>query len=57
MSSRWKSCPDEIGLYLRDEFHNRTGNDKDAEEQRRRARIVLDNIINDNVVNPDWQGK
>ena len=55
--ARWKSCPDEIGLYLRDEFHNMTGNDKDAEEQRRRARIVLDNIINDNVVNPDWQGK
>lgn len=55
--ARWKSCPDEIGLYLRDEFHNMTGNDDDAAEQRRRARIVLDNIINDNVVNPDLNGR
>ena len=55
--ARWKSCPDEVGLYLREEFHNMTGNDEDAVEQRRRAKIVYENIINDNVVNPDWQGK
>lgn len=55
--ARWKSCPDIVGLYLREEFHNMTGNDDDAVEQRRRAQIVLENIINDNLVNPDWQGK
>ncbi len=55
--ARWKSCPDEVGLYLRDEFENMTGNGDDAIEQRRRARIVYENIINDNVVNPDWEGK
>lgn len=55
--ARWKSCPDTVGLYLRDVFENMTGNDDDAAEQRRRARIVYENIINGNVVNPDWQGK
>ena len=53
---RWKSCPDSIGLYLRDEFDTgMTGNGNSAKEQRRRAEIVLDNIINGNVVNPDPQ--
>lgn len=55
--ARWKSCPDIVGLYLREEFHNMTGNDDDAVEQRHRAQIVYENIINDNVVNPNWQGK
>lgn len=56
--ARWQSCPDAVGLYLRDEFQtDMTGNGDRAKEQRRRAEIVLDNIINDNVVNPDWQGK
>ena len=55
--ARWKSCPDKVGLYLREEFSsNMTGNDDDAKEQRRRARIVYENIITNNVVNPDWQG-
>lgn len=55
--ARWKSCPDEVGLYIRDEFENMTGNGADAVEQRRRARIVYENIINGNVINPDWEGK
>lgn len=54
--ARWKSCPDIVGLYIRDSFENMTGNDSEAVEQRRRAKIVMDNIINGNVVNPDWQG-
>ncbi len=55
--ARWKACPDTVGLYLREEFSsNMTGNDSDAQEQRRRARIVYENILNDNVVNPDWNG-
>lgn len=54
---KWKGCPDTIGFYLRNEFQtDMTGNSSRAQEQRRRAEIVLDNIINDNVVNPDWQG-
>ena len=55
--ARWQSCPDTVGLYLREEFENMTGNDKDAVEQRRRARIVYENIITGNVVNPDWEGR
>lgn len=56
--ARWKSCPDTVGLYIREEFSsNMTGNDDDAKEQRRRAKIVYDNIVNNNVVNPDWQGR
>ena len=55
--AKWKSCPDTIGLYLRNEFQtDMTDNGDRAKEQRRRAEIVLDNIVNNNVVNPDWQG-
>jgi len=32
------------------------GNNEKTAEQRERARIVYENIINGNVVNPDWQG-
>ena len=49
---RWTECPDELGIYVRDVFENMTGNDNDAQEQRERAKIVLDNIINGNIVNP-----
>ena len=54
--ARWKSCPDTVGLYLRDTFENMMGNNEKTAEQRERARIVYENIINGNVVNPDWQG-
>lgn len=55
---RWSSCPDDIGIYLRNEFAvDMTGNSDHAREQRRRAEIVLDNIVNNNLVNPDWQGR
>ncbi len=56
--ARWKSCPDSIGLYLRNEFSvNMTGNGEKAQEQRRRALIVYENIVSGNVVNPDWEGR
>mgnify|MGYP006888184504 FL=1 len=45
-----------MGLYLRDTFENMMGNNEKTAEQRERARIVYENIINGNVVNPDWQG-
>ncbi len=51
--ARWTSCPDIVGVYVRDVFANMTGNDEDAQEQRRRALEVYDNIVNNNVVNPE----
>lgn len=54
--ARWETCPDIVGLYVRDEFEDMTGNGKAAKEQRERALIVLDNIIKGNVVNPDPAG-
>lgn len=56
--ARWKSCPDTVGLYLRDEFSmDMTGNGDKAQEQRRRAGIVYDNIVSGNLVNPGWEGR
>ncbi len=51
--ARWQSCPDMLGLYVRTEFENMTGNNKDAIEQRRRAEEVFRNIAENNIVNPD----
>lgn len=51
--ARWTSCPDIVGIYVRDEFKNMTGNDDGAKEQRRRALEVFNNIVTGNIVNPD----
>lgn len=51
--ARWASCPDILGLYVRDEYTDMTGKSIGSEEQRRRALIIIDNIINGNIVNPD----
>lgn len=50
--ARWESCPDIVGLYVRDEYENMTGNFEDSKEQRRRALEVFKNIAEGNVVNP-----
>jgi len=50
--ARWDTCSDKINFYLRCEYPSATGNQKDADEQRERAQIVLRNIIEGNVVNP-----
>ena len=50
--ARWQSCPDIVGLYVRDEYDNMIGNGEDAKEQRRRAQIVFRNIAEGNIVNP-----
>lgn len=50
--ARWQTCPDIVGLYVREEFESMTGNTDDAMEQRRRAQIVFGNIAQNNVVNP-----
>ncbi len=51
-AARWESCPDMNCLFIREEFEDMTGNGDEAVEQRRRALILMDNIINGNVVNP-----
>lgn len=50
--ARWASCPDNVALYIRGEYENMTATGENAKEQRRRAMIVLENILNNNVVNP-----
>lgn len=55
--ARWKSCPDMVGIYVRDVFAHMTGNNAENDEQRERALIVLDNIVKGNVVNPPKEEK
>lgn len=50
--ARWAGCPDKVALYVRGEYKDMTGNGEDAQEQRSRAMIVFDNIVNGNIVNP-----
>lgn len=50
--ARWHSCSDVVGLYVRNEIANMTGNGEDAAEQRRRAVEVFTNIAENRVVNP-----
>lgn len=51
--ARWESCPDIVGLYIREEYEDMTGKMIGSEEQRERGLILLDNIINNRIVNPD----
>lgn len=50
--ARWTSCPDTVGIYVRSEFADMTGNAEDAKIQRERALEVLNNIANNNIINP-----
>ena len=50
--ARWSTCPDNVGIFVRDEVEDMMGNDDNAKEQRRRATIVMENIASGNVVNP-----
>lgn len=50
--ARWESCPDIVGLYVRGEYKDMTGNDEDAKLRRERALEVYHNIATGNVVNP-----
>ena len=50
--ARWTDCPDIVGLYIRGDFVDMTGNKNNIAEQRSRAKIVFDNIVNGNIVNP-----
>ncbi len=51
--ARWTTCPDKVCLYVRGEYEGMTANSEEAQEQRRRANEVLNNIITGNVINPD----
>ena len=51
-AARWQSCPDMVGLYVRGEYKDMTGNTENAKIQRERALEVFNNIATGNVVNP-----
>ena len=51
-AARWQSCPDMVGLYVRGEYKDMTGNTENAKLQRERALEVFNNIATGNVVNP-----
>ena len=48
----WKDCPDYIFIFVRNELNNDSGKIKKNAENRERAEIVLQNILDNNVVNP-----
>lgn len=52
-AAKWDTCPDNIDFFLRCEYEVMGGNEKTAKEQRERAAVVLRNILDGNMVNPD----
>ena len=48
----WKDCPDNVIILVRDEVDVTASNDKENAENRARAQIVLQNILDNNIVNP-----
>lgn len=48
----WEKCPDEVILLVREELNNGTGSVKRNAQNRERAQIVLQNILDGNIVNP-----
>lgn len=48
----WSDCPDNVILLIRDETDANSSNDKENAENRERAQIVLQNILDNNIVNP-----
>ena len=53
--ARWSTCPDDIAVYVRDDFENMTGNGKQAQIQRERALIVFRNLAAGNAVSAEEQ--
>ncbi len=51
-AARWSSCPDIVGLYVRGEYKDMTGNTEEAKIQRERALEVFNNIAEGNIINP-----
>lgn len=51
--ANWTRCPDNVMILVRDEMNNGVANSKKTAVSRERAMIVLRNILDGNVVNPD----
>lgn len=49
----WKGCPDDVIFLIREELNDGSGKVKRNAEYRERAREVLRNILDGNVINPD----
>lgn len=55
--ARWKNCPDNVVILVRDELNNGSGSVKTNARNRERAMIVLRNILDDNIVNPETKSE
>lgn len=51
-NANWSGCPDNVIFLVRDEIDTKSSNDKKNAENRERAQIVLQNILDNNIVNP-----
>lgn len=55
--ARWKNCPDNVIILVRDELNNGSGNVKTNARNRERAQTVLQNILDNNIVNPEAESE
>ena len=55
--ARWKNCPDDVIILVRDELNNGSGNVKTNARNRERALTVLQNILDNNIVNPEAENE
>lgn len=56
-AANWSDCPDDILILVRNELSDGAKTNKEITEQRERALTIVDNIMNDNVVNPKTTGE
>lgn len=54
---QWETCPDNVIIVVRDELKNGFSTDSVTEKSRERASIVLQNILDNNIVNPETPGE
>lgn len=50
--AHWEDCPDNVVFMVRNELNNGQGSVKANAENRERALIVLQNILDNNIINP-----
>lgn len=50
--ARWDTCPENVVLFVREEIDTGMGGLEKKATQRERAKIVLQNIVDGNIVNP-----
>lgn len=51
-AASWEDCPDNVVFMVRSELNNGQGSVKANAENRERALIVLQNILDNNIINP-----